>query len=50
MDDVKEKQKEWEEAIRPIMMKLYATQAGKSDPSAATEGAAGAGPRVEEVD
>lgn len=51
IDEVKTKQKEWEEAIRPIMMKLYAAQAGKSDPSAAAEEpGASAGPRVEEVD
>ncbi len=51
VDDVKGKQKEWEEIIRPIMMKLYAAQAGKTDPSASdSEPAATAGPRVEEVD
>ena len=50
VDEVKEKQKEWEEAIRPIMMKLYAAQAGKSDPSAAEPSVGGAEPRVEEVD
>jgi L1 cell adhesion molecule like protein len=51
VDEVKSKQKEWEEAIRPIMMKLYAAQAGKSDPSAAAEpSVGGAEPRVEEVD
>lgn len=51
VDEVKGKQKEWEEAIRPIMMKLYAAQAGKSDPSATAEpSVGGAGPRVEEVD
>ena len=49
VDEVKAKQKEWEESIRPIMMKLYAAQAGKSDP--AEEAASGDnGPRVEEVD
>jgi L1 cell adhesion molecule like protein len=51
VDEVKTKQKEWEEAIRPIMMKLYAAQAGKSDPSAAAEEpGASARPHVEEVD
>lgn len=52
VDEVKAKQKEWEESIRPIMMKLYAGQAGKSDPEASAEPtpAAAGGPRVEEVD
>jgi heat shock protein 1/8 len=51
VDEVKSQQKTWEEAIRPIMMKLYAAQAGKSDPSAAAEPSVdSAEPRVEEVD
>lgn len=52
VDEVKSKQKEWEEAIRPVMLKLYASQAGKSDPAAAAAAAAetAGGPRVEEVD
>jgi heat shock protein 1/8 len=45
---VEEKQKGWEETIRPIMMRLYAASAGKTDP-AASEAAPGA-PVVEEVD
>ena len=49
--EVKEKQKSWEEEIRPVLMKLYAAEAGKGDPaSAAAAGAEGTGPRVEEVD
>ena len=47
--EVEEKQKGWEETIRPIMMKLYAAEAGKGDPGAASAGA-DAGPKVEEVD
>ena len=43
--DVDAKQKEWEEVIRPVMMRLYAASAGKTDP-----GAPAAGPTVEEVD
>jgi L1 cell adhesion molecule like protein len=61
VDEVKGKQKEWEEAIRPIMMKLYAAQAGNSDPAAsdgsayssdagAAAGSEGTGPHIEEVD
>jgi heat shock protein 1/8 len=50
VEDIKEKQKTWEETIRPILMKLYAAQAGKSDPAAAAAGVGGAEPRVEEVD
>jgi L1 cell adhesion molecule like protein len=48
------KQKDWEEVIRPVLMKLYATQAGK--PGAAPDMPEGfptgapAGPKVEEVD
>lgn len=47
VETVKEKQKAWEDSIRPVFVKLYAADAGK--PEAATE-AEGAGPRVEEVD
>jgi hypothetical protein len=49
-DEVETKKKEWEDAIRPVMMKLYAAEAGK--PGAADSGAEGEGaaPRVEEVD
>jgi L1 cell adhesion molecule like protein len=57
-DVVNEKQKAWEEVIRPVLMKLYATQAGKpgsgvagaSDLPEGFAAAAGAGPKVEEVD
>ena len=48
VDEVKEKQKAWEETIRPIFVKLYAADAGKPDSAAAEEGASA--PRVEEVD
>lgn len=52
--EVKEKKKEWEEAIRPILMKLYnATDYSGAPPADAGAGAStdgGAGPRVEEVD
>ena len=41
--EVEEKQKGWEETIRPIMMRLYAASAGKTDPAASE-------PVVEEVD
>ena len=44
-EEIETNQKGWEETIRPIMMKLYAAEAGKTDPAAA-----GAGPAVEEVD
>lgn len=47
-EEVEEKQKSWEEIIRPVMMRLYAASAGKSDPATATTGSAG--PTVEEVD
>jgi len=54
---VNAKQKDWEEVIRPVLMKLYATQAGKpgtgpgsSDMPEGFAAAAGAGPKVEEVD
>jgi hypothetical protein len=42
---VEGKQKEWEEVIRPILMKAYAGTAGKTDPAAPAPG-----PTVEEVD
>lgn len=44
--EVKEKQKEWEDIIRPILVKLYASQA----PAEAEGEDAGAGPKVDEVD
>jgi L1 cell adhesion molecule like protein len=47
--EVEAKQKEWEEVIRPVMMRLYAASAGKTDP-AASAASGGAGPTVEEVD
>ncbi len=40
-DEFKEKQKEYEEKLRPVMMKLYAGQGGEPEPK---------GPVVEEVD
>jgi L1 cell adhesion molecule like protein len=40
-EDVKEKQKEWEASIRPLLMKLYAPQEQQEDVK---------GPTVEEVD
>jgi L1 cell adhesion molecule like protein len=50
-DDVKEKQKAWEEVVKPIFMKVYAASAGKGDPAADMGASASAeGPRVEEVD
>jgi heat shock protein 5 len=49
VEAVQTKQKEWEEVIRPVLMKLYAT-GGTEGSSEATEGGAAAGPRVEEVD
>ena len=53
--EVEGRQKAWEETIRPVMMKLYAAQAGKpgagSDAAEGREGAGVAqGPKVEEVD
>lgn len=51
-ETVDAKQKGWEEVIRPVIMKLYATQAGKPGagmPDAAMPGAT-SGPKVEEVD
>lgn len=55
--EVEEKQKAWEEVVRPVMMKLYAAQAGKpgsgaaSDASGSAEGVGpSSGPKVEEVD
>lgn len=43
---VEEKQKSWEETIRPVMMRLYAASSGKTDPAAPAAGE----PVVEEVD
>ena len=48
-DELKEKQKAWEDVIKPILMKIYAASAGKTDPVAGETPAAD-GPRVEEVD
>ena len=49
VEEVKNKQKEWEDSIRPIMMKLYAaskaSEGAPPEPEATTSG-----PRVEEVD
>ena len=42
--EVKEKQQEWEKAVQPVMMKLYAAEAGKSNPGQSSQ------PTVEEVD
>jgi len=50
---VEEQKKGWEDAIRPVLMKLYATQAGKPGTTGGpTEGApvGSAGVKVEEVD
>lgn len=47
-DECKDQQKVWEEAIRPILMKLYAASAGKPGP--ADSASESASPRVEEVD
>jgi len=50
---VEEQKKGWEDTIRPVLMKLYATQAGKPGTTGgATEGApvGSAGVKVEEVD
>jgi len=44
---VKDKQKGWEEVVRPVMMKMYAAEAGKTDPMG---GSQEPGPKVEEVD
>jgi heat shock protein 1/8 len=49
-DEVAGKQKEWEEVIRPVMMRLYAASAGKTDPAATASAAPTSGPTVEEVD
>lgn len=49
VEAVQAKQKEWEEVIRPILMKLYAGAGAAADAAEASGGAAG-GPRVEEVD
>lgn len=48
-EEVDAKQKTWEEVIRPVMMRLYAASAGKTDPEAAATAAA-PGPKVDEVD
>ncbi len=57
--EIKEKQKEWEDVIRPVMMKLYAAadqaapEAATAAPAPAAPAAASteeAGPKVEEVD
>jgi L1 cell adhesion molecule like protein len=57
VEELKEKQTQWEEAIRPIMMKMYAaaatgTDAGGASADASADASAGAsaGPKVEEVD
>ena len=52
-ESVESKKKEWEDAIRPVLMKLYATQAGKPGvpggvPGGVPEGSSGV--KVEEVD
>jgi heat shock protein 1/8 len=47
-EDIKAKQKEWEDAIRPVLMKLYQSAAPETEFS--TESAAEPGPKVEEVD
>ena len=47
--EVKEKQKTWEETIRPVLMKLYASSAAKNDPMA-TEAAPVEPAHVEEID
>lgn len=57
-EEFKEKMKEYEEKVRPVMMKLYADSAPPSSSSAPTfDGAhkdtssgAGAGPKIEEID
>jgi L1 cell adhesion molecule like protein len=50
-DEVKAKQKEWEEIIRPVLMKLYEAAGAPSSAEGAPAGAeAETGPRVEEVD
>ena len=43
-DEMKKKHKEWEESIRPTLMRLYASDAGKTNPTATSE------PVVEEID
>jgi hypothetical protein len=48
-DELKAQQSKYEEVIKPILMKLYAAHAGKTDP-VATEAPSSEGPRVEEVD
>jgi L1 cell adhesion molecule like protein len=49
-EEIETNQKGWEETIRPIMMKLYAAEAGKTDAASAAQQQAAAGPAVEEVD
>ncbi len=48
-EEVKEKQKVWEDQIRPILMKLYGSEAGTGASEAATTEEAPA-PKVDEVD
>lgn len=43
--EIKDEQKKWEETIRPIMMKMYA-----SDAPSGSASASGPGPKIEEVD
>jgi heat shock protein 1/8 len=52
VEDIKEKQKEWEDKVRPTLMKLYAGEAGGASETASgpAEPEAEAGPKVEEVD
>jgi L1 cell adhesion molecule like protein len=47
--EVKEKQKEWEERIRPVLVKMYVAE-GAAVPEAATAEASSAGPKIDEVD
>ncbi len=46
-EEIKEKQKAWEETIRPILMKLYAAASGAPDGSASEPTHE---PKVDEVD
>lgn len=50
VEEVKEKQKEWEDKIRPTLMKLYEGVPPPGTEAAAEAGAAAPGPKVEEVD
>lgn len=43
-DEIEDKQKKWEETIRPIMMKMYASDSETANPGP------GPGPKIEEVD